>query len=91
MNKLAKQAYDNALKRNKIFQDDTHEAIFRGILDELCEFRNATELPSVHLPFYSERQEELADVLICCLTELHREGVNVEEIVTAKINFNKNR
>lgn len=46
---------------------------------------------SEHLPEYTQAQEELADVLICCLAELHRRGVDVERIVKENIEFNKTR
>lgn len=46
---------------------------------------------SVHLPEYTEAQEELADILICCMTELVKRGVNVDKIIDAKIKFNENR
>lgn len=91
INNLAREAYYNALKRGKTTPEDTQEIVYLGILAELNEFCDATDNPSEHLPQYTEKQEELADVLICCLTELHREGVNVEEIITTKINYNKTR
>lgn len=91
INNLAREAYCNALKRGKITREDSHEIIYIGINKELNEFCDATDNPSEHLPQYTERQEELADVLICCLTELHREGVDVEEIIKAKIEYNKKR
>lgn len=49
------------------------------------------ESPSEHLPEYTEAQEELADILITCLTELDRRKVDVEEIIMKKIEFNKIR
>ena len=49
------------------------------------------EKPSEHLPEYTEAQEELADILITCLTELDRRKVDVEEIIMKKIEFNKIR
>ena len=91
INNLAREAYNNAIRRGKITPEDSHEIIYIGINQELNEFCDATNEPSEHLPQYTQRQEELADVLICCLTELHREGVDVEEIVTDKINYNKTR
>lgn len=69
-----------------------HLDTFFSIFSELKEFREASEIEkSEHLPEYTQAQEELADVLICCLTELHRRGTNVEEIIKAKIEFNKTR
>lgn len=92
INDLAKQAHETAVRRGKTSEDASHLDIFFGILSELKEFREASEIdPSEHLPEYTETQEELADVLICCLTELHRRGVDVEKIIKAKIEFNKTR
>lgn len=69
-----------------------HRESYVAILRELGEYDLASELTkSEHLPQYTEAEEELADVLIVCLTELHRRGTNVEEIVKAKIEFNKTR
>lgn len=92
INDLAKQAHETAVKRGKTSEDTSHLDTFFGILSELKEFREASEIdPSEHLPQYTQAQEELADVLICCLTELHRRGMDVEEIIKAKIEYNKKR
>ena len=92
INDLAKQAHETAVRRGKTSEDASHLDTFFGILSELKEFREASEVdPSEHLPQYTQSQEELTDVLICCLTELYRREVNVEEILIAKINYNKTR
>ena len=81
INKLAETAYYTAVERGKTHRDLSHLDTFFGILSELKEFREASEIdPSEHLPQYTASQEELTDVLICCLTELHRRGVDVEEM-----------
>ena len=92
INKLAETACYTAVERGKTHRDLSHLDTFFGILSELKEFRAASEIdPSEHLPQYTASQEELTDVLICCLTELYRREVNVEEILIAKINYNKTR
>lgn len=92
INKLAQTAYNTAITRGKTSKDLSHDDTFFGILEELREFRVASEFrKSKHLPEYTEAQEELADVLICCLTELHRRGVDVEKIIKEKVEFNKTR
>jgi NTP pyrophosphatase (non-canonical NTP hydrolase) len=92
INKLAEQAFNNAIIRGKTSKDTTHDDTFFGILEELREFRVASEFgKSKHLPEYTEAQEELADVLICCLTELHKRGTDVEKIIKDKVEFNKTR
>ena len=92
INDLAKQAHETAVRRGKTSEDASHLDTFFGILSELKEFREASEIdPSEHFPEYTQAQEELTDVLICCLTELHRRGVDVERIIKEKIEFNKTR
>ena len=92
INDLARQAFNTAIIRGKTSKDLSHNDTFFGILEELREFRVASEFgKSKHLPEYTEAQEELADVLICCLTELHRRGVDVEKIIKDKVEFNKTR
>lgn len=61
-------------------------------MSEMLEFNAASETkPSEHLPEYTEAQEELADIIICGLTELHRRNVDIEELVIKKIEFNERR
>ena len=92
INQLAQTAYETAIIRGKTAKDMNHDDTFFGILSELKEFREASEVEkSEHLPEYTQAQEELTDVLICCLTELHRRGVDVEEIIKAKVEYNKKR
>ena len=89
---MARVAFNTAIIRGKTQKDLPHLDTFFGILEELKEFREASEFDkSDHLPRYTQAQEELTDVLICCLTELHRRNTNVEEILKAKIEFNKTR
>lgn len=92
INNLAQTAFNTAIIRGKTARDMNHLDTFFGIFSELKEFREASETEkSEHLPEYTQAQEELADVLICCLTELHRRGVDVERIIKEKIEFNKTR
>ena len=92
INNLARQAFNTAIIRGKTLKDLSHNDTFWSILEELKEFREASEVDkSEHLPEYTQAQEELTDVLISCLTELHRRGVDVEEIIKAKIEYNKTR
>lgn len=92
MNDWASKAFYNALKREKTSIYNTHKEDAEGILNELLEFKSADEnKESEHLPNYTEAQEELADILICCFTELFKRGVNVDEIIAQKIAFNESR
>lgn len=92
INQLAQTAFDTAIIRGKTARGMNHLDTFFSILEESREFREASETEkSEHLPEYTQAQEELTDILIACLTELHRRGVNVERIIKEKIEFNKNR
>jgi hypothetical protein len=92
INKLAEQAFNTAIIRGKRSKDSTHDDTFFGILEELREFREASEVdPSEHLPQYTASVEELADIAISALTELYARVDNVEEVIVAKINYNKTR
>lgn len=92
INNLAEQAYNNAIIRGKRSKDTTHDETIFGILEELREFRAASEIePSEHLPQYTASVEELADIAICALTELYARVDDVEEVIVAKINYNKTR
>ena len=92
INQLAQTAFDTAIIRRKTARDMNHLDTFFGILSELKEFREASEIEkSEHLPQYTQAQEALTDVLICCLTELYRRGGAVERIIKEKIEFNKTR
>ena len=96
MNNLATETYQTAIERRKITEThDSHEQhieAHNSLLEEIKEFSWASEMrESNHLPGYSEAQEELADILITCLTELHRRGTDIEKIVSEKVKYNKTR
>lgn len=89
---LGARSYAGAVKRGKTSSVCTHYDTFWGIFEELKEFRESFEgTPSEHLPDYSQAQEELADILICCLTELHRRGVDIDKLILDKIQYNETR
>lgn len=91
-NNLARRAYGNAILRGKTNKTLSHIDSFFSIFEELKELRNADErCESAHIPGYTEAAEELADILIACLTELHSRGVDIDRIVKDKINFNETR
>ena len=59
---------------------------------EVNEFAEASEdKKSEHLPEYTEAQEELADIIIGCMTELFKRGIDVDKIIDAKIEINEQR
>lgn len=88
----ASKAFYNALRRGKTSIYNSHQQDTESIMIEVNELAEASEdKKSEHLPEYTEAQEELADILICCMTELVKRGVNVDKIVDDKIKFNENR
>lgn len=92
LNNTAALCAENAKKRGKVDQEVSHLVTWWCISNELSEFNIASETdPSEHIPEYTEAQEELADILITCLTELHRRNVDVEAIITKKLESNQNR
>lgn len=94
---MAMWAYVHAVRREKTRNDMTHEEIYNGIKQELEEFKQATDAPSEHLPQFSQRQEELADIILACMTELCKEcmaknnGYNPADVLVAKNEYNAKR
>lgn len=92
MNKRACKAYNNAALRKRITLYSSHQEDVDSLMAEIKEFAEASETKcSEHLPLYTEAEEELADILIGCMTELFKRGVNVDNIVDAKMEFNEKR
>lgn len=92
LNNTAALCAENAKKRGKVGYDVSHHLTANDIYEELYEFERASEkVQSDHIPEYTQAQEELADILITCLTELHRRNVNIESIIERKLSFNQTR
>ena len=88
----ASKAFYNALRRGKTSVYNYHRDDAETLMAEMKEFAEASEdKKSEHLPEYTEAQEELADIIIGCMTELFKRGVNIEKIIDAKIDFNEKR
>lgn len=94
---MAVWAYAHALRRGKTRNDMTHEEIYDGIKQELEEFKQATDAPSENLPQFSQRQEELADIILACMAELCKECAaknneyNPADVLVAKNEYNAKR
>lgn len=88
----ASKAFHKALRRGKTSIYNSHKQDTESIMIEVNEFAEASEdKKSEHLPEYTEAQEELADIIIGCMTELFKRGVDVDKIIDAKIEFNEQR
>lgn len=96
LNKLGKRAYKSALKRGKISEsidpEVSNKEMCNGVGNEYAELVESGELlHSDHLPKYSEVVEELADIALVTMTELYRRGIDIEELLHAKMKFNETR
>lgn len=92
LNKLAKKCFDIAMRRGKINECTSGRAIIMAISAEWRELMEATKYRSEHLPKYSQREEEAADVIISTLTYLKRIGCkDIEQLIKDKVEFNEKR
>lgn len=89
---IARISFESALRRKKTKAEIVHKDDAISLSQEFTEFYQARETaPSEHLPKYTEAQEELADIMISCLTELYKRGTDIEGIILEKITFNQQR
>lgn len=92
LNQIADACRKTALRRGKINERLSHWEAAVSLRCELDEYTNSSEhVLSEHLPEYTEAQEELADIIIVCLTDLSRRKVDIEALIKAKLTFNQNR
>ena len=92
LNDTARKAFETAIRRKKTAPRIVHHLDACGFLEEIDEFQTAGEdMPSEHIPPFTEAQEELADILITALTELYKRGTDIEAIITLKMKFNQQR
>lgn len=70
---IAMQSFTSACRRGKTSMERTHEEICNGIESEFKEFRAATDEPSEHIPPFTQKQEELADIILSACTDLLKE------------------
>lgn len=86
---LSRMAFESAIKRKKTKIGLSPAETAKGIQAEVKELSKARPFePSPHISRYTEVEEELADILICCLTELYARGCNVQQVLEAKIAYN---
>lgn len=92
LNKLAILCKAIALQRGKITPNSSPRVTLYHISAEWRELLEATKFKSLHLPEWSEQEEEAADVIIACLTYLESiKCKNIENLLRAKIEFNSTR
>lgn len=88
---MAEKALETATKREKVDSRTTDMEQIAAIRAELAELADATEKKSVHIPYFTEQEEEAADVIIATLTYLARKGVDVDLLLISKMSYNANR
>lgn len=92
LNTLAKKCFEIALKRKKIVETTSPKTVVLAISSEWRELAEAGKERSNHIPSWSEREEEAADVIIATLTYLERIGCkNIEQLLKDKVEFNSYR
>lgn len=73
---------------------------FESLVDEVNELSecvildgevNPVDFESKHIPPFSETEEELADVILVCLTTLHGMDTDIEKLLSEKCKFNITR
>lgn len=89
-----KQALQIALKRKKVDPHANYLATEGSIIDAIHgEWQELVHAQgrSPHLPNRSNFAEELADIVICCMTLAEFEGIPLDVIVTEKMEYNSRR
>lgn len=85
LNEIAQKAYECAVRRGKIDPDND------SLLEEVAEVFECTGEKSPHIKEYLDVEEELADVIIVALSTLHHFKCDIDSLIEAKMNYNKNR
>lgn len=88
---MAEKALETATKRGKVDSRTTDMEQIQAIRAELAELADATEKKSVHIPYFTEQEEEAADVIIATLTYLARKGADVDLLLISKMSYSANR
>lgn len=92
LNEWARKCFEYAIRRGKTRIGVNHEELVRGIGEEFVELCMADrDIKSKHVAWLTEEQEEMVDLMICCMTELWNQGVNIDDSLKAKIELNRIR
>lgn len=92
LNEIAQKAYECAVRRGKIDPDnDSNNNLHRDLLEEVAEVFECTGEKSPHIKEYLDVEDELADVIIVALSTLHHFKCDIDSLIEAKMNYNKNR
>ena len=92
LNEIAQKAYECAVRRGKIDPDnDSNNNLHRDLFEEVAEVFECTGEKSPHIKEYLDVEEELADVIIVALSTLDHFKCDIDSLIEAKMNYNKNR
>ncbi|MEG2282958.1 MAG: MazG-like family protein [Rikenellaceae bacterium] len=92
INNLSEAAYHCAIKRKKIKHGTPAVTCEKAIQAELDELKEALHnVKSEHVPTITSYEEELADVIITCLSTAYHLGFDIERIIEEKMKFNEKR
>lgn len=91
INNLAAISHEIAKTRGQL--DRPWFESLEGEVSELkaCVRDMPCEFTSKHISSFTETEEELADVILVCLTTLHSRNVDIEKLLTEKCKFNISR
>lgn len=90
LSKAGKVSLKNAIQRGRLCGDCTKSDFLDDLQTELDEAKEA-EGESHHLEGVSAYHEELADVILVCLSALAHDGVDADALIKRKIDFNNGR
>lgn len=88
-----RRCWRSANKRGKLLKNDLRtriEGLHNDLMKEVEEYNEATGM-SEHINGISANQEELADIVIMCMTISHEFGYNLADLVRRKMQFNETR
>lgn len=86
-----KRALECAIKRGKLSGMLTQDVWASAIMDEVSELNIATSCNSQHIPLYAEYEEELADVVITCMSMAEWYAIDLGEVIDTKMKYNEER
>lgn len=87
-----KRALDCAVERGKVQPSKTTiKEWIKAISAEVDELSKAFKSPSTHIPLFTEVEEELADVVITCMSMAANYGIDLGKVIEAKMKYNEIR
>lgn len=83
------RAYKCAFKRGKSKRNFKDWCV--DILSEVTELFKSHLYPSEHIPEFTEHDEELADIVITCMSMAEYYGIDLGRVIEAKMTYNERR